>query len=97
MSAPPKHPVQTGVVGATPIIPDLLSPGAATWPWDIKKVTLSANYVRSAPPGFPELPPAGQAVKSRTVASSTLTSGQTYSFFAHEAAALVAAGAGSYA
>jgi hypothetical protein len=97
MSSSPKHTVQTGTVGGTPIVPDLLSPGAATWPWDIKKVTLSSNYVRASPAGFPELPPAGTMVKGHAVASSTLLSGTTYSFFAHEAAALVAAGAGSYA
>lgn len=91
------HPVTTGTVSGTPIVADLLAKGHGANPWDIVKVTLSANYVRSPPAGFPELPPPGQEVKKRTTAMSTLSSGTTFSFHSHEAAALVAAGAGSYA
>lgn len=97
MSTSPSHPVQTGLVNATPIIPNLLSNGAGTNPWDIKKVALSANYVRTHPAGFPPMPPAGGEAKKVVNPTGTLASGQTFSFFASEAAALVAASAGTYA
>jgi hypothetical protein len=96
MSSLPSHPVQTGTIGGTPIIPNLLDKGAGAHPWDLKKVQLSANYARVHPAGMPHMPPAGVEVKSRIASTGTITSGTIVPLFAHEAAAIVAAGGGSY-
>lgn len=90
------HPVTLGTVSGTPVVADLKTQGSGTHPWDIVSVHLSANYVTVNPPGYPSRPPAGQAAKLLGQ-SGTLLSGATVKLFAHEAAALVAAGAGAYA
>jgi hypothetical protein len=90
------HPVTTGTISGTPVVTDLLAKGNGANPWDQVKVHLSANYVTAAPPGYPNRPPAGQAA-SKLGPSGTLASGVTVTLFSHEAAAVVAAGGGSYA
>jgi hypothetical protein len=91
----PSHTVNTGSVGGTPINVDLKGGNVGGDPWLPKRVTLSQNYTAVNPPGFPDRPPAGTPTatvwKPGVVASGT----QRY-FHAHEAAALVAAGAATY-
>lgn len=97
MSAPaPKHIATLGSIGGVPLVVDLYgnSIGTSGDPWAIKRVTLSANYAAVNPPGFPDRPSPGAAIKWRP---GTVASGTTRYFHAHEAAALVAAGAASYA
>lgn len=90
------HPVQLGTISGTPVTADLLNKGNGTHPWDLVNVHLTSNYVTANPPGYPNRPPAGQAA-SKLGPLGTVTSGTTRAFFAHEAAAIVGAGGGSYA
>jgi hypothetical protein len=90
------HPVTLGTVSGTPIVADLKSPGVGTHPWDLISVHMSTNYVTANPPGYPARPPAGQAA-SKLGQLGTVQSGTTLKLFAHEAAALVAASAATYA
>lgn len=90
------HPVTLGTISGTPVVADLLLRGHGTAPWDIVKVLLSANYVTASPPGYPIRPPCGQAA-GKLGPPGTLLSGATVQLHSHEAAAVVAAGGGSYA
>ncbi len=89
------HPVTTGTINGTPIVANLLNKGVGAHPWDVVRVSLSANYVTANPPGYPARPPAGQAA-SKLGQLGTVSLGTTLQMFAHEAAAVVAAGGGSY-
>lgn len=89
----PTHVVNTGTVAGTPINVDLKGGSGGNVggdPWALKRVTLSQNYTAVNPPGFPDRPPPGLGMvwKPGVIASGT----QRY-FHAHEAAALIAAGA----
>ncbi len=94
MSAVPTHVVTTGTVNGTPITVDLKGGNVGGDPWALKRVTLSANYVAVNPPGMPDRPPIG--ITKTPWAPGTIPSGTQRYFHAHEAAALVAAGAASY-
>jgi hypothetical protein len=59
-------------------------------------VTLSSNYARVIPAGFPDANAGVAIATSPTAFPQTILSGQRVQFYAPEAAALVAAGAGSY-
>lgn len=85
-----------GTVSGVALVADLHAQlNAGESPWDIKKVQLSANYVMANPPGYPNRPPAGQ-VASKFGQLGTVLSGTQLQLHAHEAAALVAAGAATY-
>lgn len=60
-------------------------------------VTLSTDYQRSPPPGYPNPNPGSAKSASLTAAPQTITSGTTVTLFSCEAAALVAAGSATYA
>lgn len=93
MSAPknPTIPVVHGTANAQTITGNANSATYAL----LQYVTLSANYARAVPAGEPD-PNAGCEVKkSKTSAAQTILSGTRFQCFSHEAAALVAAGAGS--
>jgi hypothetical protein len=85
-------PVTHGTVGGTPITSNVASDDLAT----TRYVTLSSNYVRNCPLGYPNPHPGFGAQKSPTAYPQTILSGTRALFFAGEAAALVAAGAGAY-
>jgi hypothetical protein len=92
MSANPTLPVQTGLVGATPIIAQVNSATLASKIF----VTLSSNYNRAPPPAYPD-PNAGRAIfVSLTAYAQTIASGTRLQLFSDEAAALVGAGAAAY-
>ena len=81
-----------GQIGATPISSTFDASGFAT----TRFVTLSGNYARLIPPGYPE-PNCGCEVSKRLTATpQTIPNGSRVQFFAHEAAAIVAAGGGAY-
>jgi hypothetical protein len=62
------------------------------------KVLLSTNYTLLCPPGWPNRPAlTGKGPASLNFPGSVLASGSTFAFLAPEAAALVAAGAGTLA
>lgn len=89
-AAKPSIPVTHGTANATTIVSDTNSAALAA----TRYVTLSASYARVIPPAYPE-PNAG-APSSLTRTAQTIANGARVLFFAGEAAALVAAGAGSY-
>lgn len=89
------HKVATGTVNGTPINVDLKGADIGGDPWALRKVTLTQNYVASNPPGYPDRPPMG--LTKGNWAPGTIPSGTARYFHAHEAAALVAAGAATYA
>lgn len=82
--------INHGSVGATQISSALTSAGLATTQY----VTLSGNYARLIPPGYPEPNAGAPAGTSKTAAPQTIASGARVKFFAHEAQALITAGAG---
>jgi hypothetical protein len=90
------HPITLGTIGGTRITADLLNKGTAAHSWDVQKVRLTSSYTTVNPPGYPNRPPAGQAAKFLGPLG-TLPAGATRAFHAHEAAAIVAAGGGTYA
>jgi hypothetical protein len=65
--------------------------------WAHAVVVLSADYHRAPPSEFPDPNPGSDVGKSFTAFPMTIHAGATLSTFAPEAAALVAAGAASYA
>ena len=87
--------VQTGTVGATPIMVDVTTLGSAT----PVKVTLTANYVLAnpRPPGFPSRPSMTGTDTADLDFPRTLLSGAIVSFLAAEATALINAGAATLA
>ncbi len=84
--------IKTGAVGATPISA-LCGPDHFLTK---RYVTLSADYARSCPKDYPDPNPGMGAQVSPTAGAKTLTDTTRVQLFAGEAAALVAAGAGSY-
>ncbi len=88
--------VQVGSIngGATPITVDI-GAGVRGNPETAVKVTLSTNYAMLDPPGYPSRPSfTGSATPQYPF---TVLSGATVTLLQPEAAALVAAGAASYA
>jgi hypothetical protein len=59
-------------------------------------VTLSSNYQRVIPPGYPNANAGAAIATSPTAFAQTIPSGARVQFYAPEAAALVVAGAGTY-
>jgi hypothetical protein len=59
-------------------------------------VRLSAAYARAIVPGMTEIPPPGQEVKKRMSSGGSIAANTTLTLHAHEASALVAAGAAVY-
>jgi hypothetical protein len=59
-------------------------------------VTLSADYARVLPPGFPDANAGAQIQTSFTAFPQTILCGTRVQFFAPEAAALVDAGAAAF-
>jgi hypothetical protein len=59
-------------------------------------VTLSANYARVIPPGYPDANAGAPIAASATSHMQTIASGQRVQFFGPEADALVGAGAAVY-
>lgn len=84
--------ISHGTIGATPIVSSLDASGLAS----TRYVTLSGSYARTVPPGYPEPSAGSLAGKSKTATPQTISSGSRVLFFAHEAAAIVAAGGGAY-
>jgi hypothetical protein len=76
--------------GATEIVADVIQSG---W-MPIVNIRLLTDYEAIDPPGFPARPPAGAA---NSWYPQTILSGTTHEFFACEANALIAAGAGELA
>jgi len=87
--------VQTGTVGATPILVDVTSLGSAV----AVSVQLTSNYVLAnpRPPGFPFRPSMTGADTPHVDYPRTLTNGTVVSFLKCEADALIAAGAATLA
>jgi len=92
MTASPTHAVTLGSVSGTPLAADLKGSAVGGDPWALTKVQLSANYTAVNPPGFPDRPPAGQT-GAGVWKPGVIPSGTIRYFHAHEAAALIAAGA----
>ncbi len=84
--------VSHGVAGVTPISSTMDASSLSS----TRYVTLSANYARVIPPGYPEPNPGAPAANNATRSPKTILSGSRVLLFAHEAAAIVAAGAGAY-
>lgn len=89
------HTATLGTVAGTPLVVDLLGSTVGGDPWAARRVTLSQNYTAINPPGFPDRPPDGVTTASKWKPGVIASGTQRY-FHAHEAAALVAAGAASY-
>jgi len=85
--------VQTGTVGATPIQVDATTLGS-----DVAvKVTIGGtDYIATHPPGWPTRPQDTGALPAEP-STVTFAAGSTVALLRCEAAALVAAGAASYA
>ena len=92
----PKNFVTIGSVNGSPIVTDTHDNGVGTHPFDQITVRLSAAYTRAIVPGTPEVPPPGQEVKKRIASGGPIASNTTLTLHAHEASALVAAGAAVY-
>ncbi len=81
-----------GTINSVSVVSTLDASGFAS----TRFITLSNDYARSIPPGYPD-PNAGSEVSKRlTQTARTITNGTRLQFFAHEAAAIVAAGGGAY-
>ncbi len=93
MTAPPPFslPITYGAVGDSPIAG--YTNAAA---WDLIFVTLSADYARDPPAGYPTPPFPGPVTASLTAFAQTIPNGTRLQLFADEAAALVTAGAAAY-
>jgi hypothetical protein len=92
MTTPNTLEIQLGMVGATQIVAQTNVATLAT----TAAVTLQANYARNPPPAYPT-PEAGSAWPNILAFAGTIPAGTTITVFSDEAAALVAAGAASYA
>ena len=85
--------------GAATIYADLSgnTTAAGNQIWDAVEITLSTTYVMTGAPEFPSRPPfTGAARANIQQYPRTIASGTTFTTWACEAAALVAAGAASY-
>lgn len=85
------NPQTLGTVGATPIIAEL---GGGLSPAGTVRVTLSADYTLANLPGYPTRLSPGRSPEGLP---RTIVSGTTIELLKPEAAALVVAGAASYA
>jgi len=85
--------VETGTVGGSPIYADVTSIGSAV----AVAVVLGADYAMLDPLGFPFRASFTGAAAGNLQYPRTVPSGTTLQVLACEAAALVAAGAASYA
>ena len=81
----------TGTAGTTAIT---FSAGAYDFS-QRQKVTLSSNYVRVIPPGFPNAQAGALPSTNADAYPQTILAGATVAFYVPEAAAIVAAGAGT--
>ena len=81
----------TGTAGTTAIT---FSAGAYDFS-QRQKVTLNTQYVRVIPPGFPNAQAGALPSTNKDAFPQTIASGQTVAFYVPEAAAIVAAGAGT--
>jgi hypothetical protein len=90
MTAPFSLPITYGTVSGSPIAGNV---NAGTWSKVF--VTLSADYVRSPPGGYPD-PNPGNPDNSLTSYPQTIAATTRLQFFSDEAAALVTAGAAVY-
>jgi hypothetical protein len=88
MTAPFSLPIVYGTVSGSPIA-GFVNAGT----WQLVYVTLSANYARNPPGGYPVPPYPGPVTASLTATAQTIASGTRLELFADEAAALVAASA----
>ena len=82
--------VAHGVVNSTPVVSNVDHDGLSSKLY----VTLSANYARVIPPGYPDPNPGVNLATSKTATAQTIGSGSRVLFFKHEANAIVAAGGG---
>ena len=82
--------VTHGVINATPVTSNVDADGLSSTQY----VTLSANYARAIPPGYPDPNPGVAAGTAKTSNAQTIGTGARVKFFKHEAAAIVAAGGG---
>jgi len=87
------NPVRIGTVGGNPIIADL-SLGVMGGNPVLVAVLLSADYTMENPPGYPSRPNVGGATP---FSPRVLPTGSNLRLLKPEAAALVAAGAATYA
>lgn len=92
-AANPVLPVQTGMVGATPIVAQVNSATLAS----LRYVTIGGTpYVRSPPPGYAD-PNAGVAIAtSLTAFAQTIPASTRLQLYSDEAQALVTAGAAAF-
>ena len=87
------NPQTFGTVGGAPITGDVVpAAGLATK----AAVTLTANYDRSPPPGWPRADAGAPVASSLLAFPQTIPSGTTLTLFEAEASALVAANAATY-
>jgi hypothetical protein len=86
------NPQTLGTVNGVPIVAEL---GGGLGPEGLARVTLSATYIMANLPGYPTRPPADGETSKRLWPN--VPSGTTCNFLKSEAAALVAAGAATYA
>ena len=85
--------LQTGTANSTPIMVDVLylSPAVPV------KVTLTADYAATRPPGYPSRPSLTGVDAADLDIAKTIPSGTILTLLKPEADALVGAGAASYA
>lgn len=86
--APWTNPVQTGTVSGTPVMAD----GGQGMGPVLSTVTLSADYQRAPPPGWPLATPAGQSVSGYAAQNGLIHSGTTLALVKPEADALILGG-----
>jgi hypothetical protein len=82
--------VQTGSVGATPVMTDVTNLGSAV---PIRVLIGGTDYIATSPPGFP-VRPANTGALVAEGGTFTFSAGQTYAFLNAEATALVSGGYG---
>lgn len=85
-------PYATGTANSTAI---KFNAGSPDWQ-STRFVTLSQNYQRVIPVGYPNVNDGMQPATSPTAYPQTIASGKRVKFFAVEGQALVTAGAGSF-
>jgi hypothetical protein len=91
VSGPSSLATTYGSVGGSPI-----AGFTSAASWSLVFVTLSANYARDPPAGYPVPPYPGPVTASLTAFAQTIPSGTRLQLFADEAAALVQAGFAAY-
>ena len=92
MTANPTLPITYGTVSGSPITGNVNSATLASKVF----ITLSANYARAVPPGYPRAD-AGAAIATSLLAfPQTIAGGTRLQLFSDEAQALVTAGAAAF-